>query len=137
MNPYISCALAALLGLAFQIILKVRSLSNTAEKANLEFSFVKFMKTDALVNITALIVIGITMIVIDPNSVSDPDSIVKIGPLKINYVSFSFVFIGYAGTDVLSRLFSRMGKKYIEVIDHKTTIADNATGNLDTPTKIA
>lgn len=42
--------------------------------------------------------------------------------------------VGYSGGDLASKFFSFTQKRIDAAIDHKTTIADKATGNTDAPT---
>lgn len=53
------------------------------------------------------------------------------------FVASFFAFVGYTGTDVATKFFSVINSRYNSAVDYKTSIADQTTGNMDSPTPAA
>ena len=52
------------------------------------------------------------------------DEIIGWNPFVIKYLKFGFAFIGYTGSDILSRAFGVASRKINAAIDIKTDVAD-------------
>lgn len=113
---YLNCFVIALLGMLFSIALKGGSLQKKARVANAHFSIGKYLTDDWLSTVASFIFIIICLLLIDV--------FLKWQPVVIDYVKAIFVFIGYFGGDLGSRLFSVTNQRLNKVIDYKTDIAD-------------
>lgn len=117
LHLYITCFCVALVGMALQTVLKMKSLQDKAGAANVQFKVREYFKNDWL-SITASILTIVLFILF-------LDNILKWKPVIIDYVKIGFAFVGYTGSDIASRLFGVVNKKINNVIDVKTNIADN------------
>jgi hypothetical protein len=126
---YAICFTIALLGMLFSIALKAGSLQKKARVANAKFSIGQFVADDWLSSLASFIFIIICLFLID--------TLFKWKPAVVDYVKPIFVFIGYFGGDLGSRLFSVTNKRLNDVIDYKTSAADEVQGTVDTPMKTA
>jgi uncharacterized membrane protein len=114
---YLQCFLIALVGMALQTVLKMKSLQDKARAANVEFKLRQYFSNDWISIIASLLtIIMFTLFV---------DNILKWKPAVVDYIKIGFAFVGYTGSDIASRLFGVINKKINNVIDVKTNIADN------------
>jgi hypothetical protein len=120
---YVTCFGVALVGMALQTVLKMKSLQDKARAANLVFKPGQYFSEDWL-SITASVLTIILFLLF-------LDNILKWKPAVVDYVKIGFAFVGYTGSDIASRLFGVVNKKINNVIDEKTNIADgvNQKGN--------
>lgn len=118
---YATCFFVALVGMALQTVLKMKSLQDKARAANLIFKPGAYFREDWL-SITASILTIILFLLF-------LDNILKWKPTVVDYVKVGFAFVGYTGSDIASRLFGVVNKKINSVIDVKTNIADGVTTN--------
>lgn len=116
LHLYITCFCVALVGMALQTVLKMKSLQDKAKAANLTFKPITYFREDWL-SITASILTIILFLLF-------LDNILKWHPAVVNYIKIGFAFVGYTGSDIASRLFSVVNRKINDVIDVKTNIAD-------------
>lgn len=117
---YILCTLIGLLGVAFHIFaVKAPSAKSLAEKANIPFSLVNYIKQDQLAIISSILTVVILVFLLD--------EIIGYNPAFIRYVKFGFVFVGYSGSSVLIALMGKFSKDLAGKIDIKTDIADGKT----------
>lgn len=114
---YLECFLIALIGMALQTALKMKSLQDKARAANVEFKMRQYFSNDWLSIAASMLTIFLFLLVVD--------NILKWKPVVVDYVKIGFAFIGYTGSDIASRLFGVLNKKINNVIDTKTNIADN------------
>jgi hypothetical protein len=117
LHLYITCFFVALIGMALQTVLKMKSLQDKAKVANLTFKPITYFREDWL-SITASVLTIILFLLF-------LDNILKWHPAIVNYIKIGFGFVGYTGSDIASRLFGVVNKKINNVIDVKTNIADN------------
>lgn len=123
---YIDSAVLGFLGLAFSLLLQLKSQRDKAKVANLQFSIGGFF-SDEWINIAiAVVVLIIALYLIAPILGWKPGYLWLIRP--------AFLPVGYMGQDILLKLFGVVNKKLNAAIDAKTTEADRASGNLDAPT---
>lgn len=123
---YFQCFIVALLGSLLQSGLKIKSIQDKARKANIEFRPWSYFKDDWLsLGLSVLTIIMFLFFIEEFANFSDR---------VMQYLKFGFAFIGYTGSDILSRIFSVANKRINNAIDYKTTIADEATGTTDKPT---
>ncbi len=127
---YVYCGILALLGLLFAILLQLKSQSQKAKLANLvQPVFKTFVKEEWITISLSLVTIAIAMFLIP--------IVIDLKPQFVSYIRPAFLPIGYAGTDILLKLFGVVNKRLNAAIDYKTTVADTATGNLSAPTPAA
>ena len=125
---YVSCFLIATIGALLQAAIYLKNVEDKARLANVAFDRSQYLKKDWLsITISMLTIIMFLMLV---------GEVVQIKHEVVNYLKIGFAFIGYFSQDIASRLFGAMNKKVNEVIDTKTTIADQTTGQ-DKPTPTA
>lgn len=126
-TDYIYCGLLALLGLLFAVLLQLKAQSDKAKLANLIVpTFRTYIHNEWITLSLSLvtIIIGLFLIPI----------IVGLKPQYVPYIRPAFLPVGYAGTDILLKLFGVVNKRLNAAIDEKTTTADTTTGNLGAPT---
>lgn len=116
MQLYIECFVVAVLGMALQTILKIKSLQEKAKAANVKFSVGDYFKNDWGSVAASLITIIMFLFFID--------NILKLKPSIIDYIKLLFAFVGYTGSDIASKVFGVINKKINNAIDAKTTISD-------------
>jgi|GEM_PF-1752965 len=126
---YAICFIIALLGMLFAMALKARSLQQKATISTAKFSIGQFIADDWLSTVASFIFIIICLFLIDV--------FLKWKPIVTDYVKPIFVFVGYFGGDLGSRLFSVTNKRLNQIIDYKTTAYDEAKGTAETPMKSA
>jgi hypothetical protein len=115
-----------LLGMAFQIVLKMQSLKTLATKANVCFKPSQFFSDNWLSITLSLLTIILVLTFVSEVEVHYPA--VK------GWMRFTFAFIGYGGASILSRIFAVADSRLNQAIDYKTTISDTATGTTGSPT---
>jgi len=123
---YLWCLASALVGLAFQVSLKIKSISDKARLANVEFSIGKYFKDDVWALISSVVaVLGFMLFM---------DEVMGFSPYVVKYVKFGFFFVGYVGSDIMLRIMSVANKRVNSAIDYKTTELDKVNNTLDKPT---
>jgi hypothetical protein len=121
LSLYTTCFFVALVGMALQTVLKMKSLQDKARAANLEFKPWRYFREDWL-SITASVLTIILFLLF-------LDNILKWKPAIVDYIKIGFAFVGYTGSDIASRLFGVINKRINNAIDVKTNIADGVTNN--------
>ena len=114
---YLTCFFVALVGMALQTVLKMKSLQEKARAANVEFKIRQYFSNDWISIVASLLTIIMFLLFLD--------NILKWKPVIVDYIKVGFAFVGYTGSDIASRLFGVVNKKINNVIDEKTNIADN------------
>jgi hypothetical protein len=117
LSLYLTCFGVALVGMALQTVLKMKSLQDKARAANIEFKPMLYFKNDWLSITASVLTIVMFLLFLD--------NILKWKPVIVDYIKIGFAFVGYTGSDIASRLFGVVNKKINNVIDEKTNIADN------------
>jgi hypothetical protein len=125
---YLICFVVAIVGMALHTSLKLKSLQDKARLANVEFKVFQYFKNDWLSITASVLTIIMCLLFVD--------NILKWKPQAADYLKIGFAFVGYTGSDIASRLFGVVNKKINLAIDYKTTVADQATGDLETPTAL-
>lgn len=118
---YLTCFGIALLGMAFQTVLKMKSLQEKARVGNITFTPGSYFKNDYLSIIASLLAILIILACLD--------NIAHWKPAIMDYIKPLFAFVGYTGSDIASRLFSVVNRKINTIIDLKTNKADTGVEN--------
>lgn len=122
---YIQCLIAALIGNLIHIGVKIVSLAKDHKLANLEFSFIGYLKDDKWALIVDLLS-SVGLVYIIDEWLNDEWIAGKVKSI--------FFFVGFTGSYVVLQLMSVAKKKFRAAIDHKTNIADQVSGTLDKPT---
>ncbi len=123
---YLQCFAVAFCGMVLQALLKVKSIQDKAKKANVQFSAKEYFLEDWVSHTASFVTVIMVMFFIDELSL--------FSEYVMQYVKFGFAFVGYTGSDVMSRIFSVVNKRINTAIDYKTTQADQANGTVDKPT---
>lgn len=119
MEIYIVCFLIGLIGVAFQIIFKIRSLIEKATVGNIRFNWKDYFKQDMF-----SIILSLLSIVLAEFFIRDTLMYVENHTLAMPLIKLTFATLGYAGADISSRLFGRASKMLNAIIDKKTNVAD-------------
>jgi hypothetical protein len=109
-----------------QALLKIRSIQQKAKDANIEFNPRQYFIDDKISHGASLVTVIMVMFLVD--------EFAHFSEYVMQYVKFGFAFVGYTGSDIMSRFFSVVNKRINKAIDYKTSIADEATGTTDKPT---
>lgn len=123
---YLQCFMAAFLGWIISVCVKQASLMKKARVANVQFKASEYFTEDYWAIIATFAFIGVCLLSIE--------HVLNLKPTIMAYVSPGFAFVGYTGSDLALRLFSKANDKLNSAIDYKTTIADKQSGTLDAPT---
>src|ERR1700752_174560 len=95
---YLECFLIALVGMALQTILKIKSIQQKAIAANIKFSIADYFKQDWGSILASLLKIILFLLILD--------NILKWQPGVVDYLKIGFAFVGWTGSDLANRLFS-------------------------------
>jgi hypothetical protein len=138
---------ASIIGMGVQLMVKNKSFSDTAKKANLEYSFKAFITNDIWSIIWTFLGVSSVFLIfsdiiknITSHTPNDVQSyfygfiFMSLRDIAIAIVTAIFLTLGYMGQDFLLRFLSRTSKEMKDAIDYKTTQADKANGTLDKPT---
>lgn len=148
---YLKLISASLVGLGIQLVAKNKSIQNKAGLANVQYhGMVELLRNDLPSIIGTLLTISLFFLIIggavNPGNLDLPDK-----PMSFLYgwvvlskriiyegvLAALFATIGYTGMDIALRFFSVTNRRINKAIDYKTTIADQTTGTIDTPTPTA
>ena len=120
-------SICGLIGMILQMLMKARSIQEKAKLSHVQFKFFEYFTKDWLSHLISIGAVALYVLLARRRVLTAPDSMYEL------IMGFSAT-VGYSGADIVSRFFSFTNKKVNAAIDHKTTIADTATGNLDNPT---
>jgi len=123
---YLQCVIACLIGNILHVFVKILSLRKDHKIANLEFSFLGYLKNDWLALLFDVIASFVIVYLVD--------EWLSFNEFIIGKIKTMFVFIGYTGSHVILQLMSVAKKKFRLAVDYKTNISDRETGTLDKPT---
>lgn len=122
-------AIAGVIGMILQMLLKARSIQAKARQANIEFKFWRYFVDDWLSHLISALSLALVIFIARRRFLeADLDMHELILGLAAT--------VGYSGADIVSRFFSYTNNRINAAIDHKTTIADNSVGvdpNVPTP----
>ena len=125
LSLYLQCFTLAILGALLHALLKIKSIQSKARKANVAFKAMDYVREDVVSHLTSLTTIVVSLFLIA--------DFLHVKPEFLYYLKFAFLFIGYAGNDIASRLLGAVNKRANDVIDQKTSTADEISGTT-TPT---
>lgn len=123
---YGQCFAVAFLGMILQALLKIKAIQNKARKANVQFSAKEYLIDDWVSHLASFVTVCMCLFFID--------EFTNFYSRAADYMKIGFAFVGYTGSDIMSRLFSVVNKRINDAIDYKTTIADTASGTTEKPT---
>lgn len=126
MDIYIQCFVVAFLGMCLQALLKIRSIQEKARKANVKFHAKEYLLEDWVSHCASIVTTVMCLFFID--------EFTNFYARATDYMKIGFAFVGYTGSDIMSRIFSVVNKRINNAIDYKTTIADTASGTTENPT---
>jgi hypothetical protein len=115
-----------MIGMILQALLKIKSIQDKARKANVEFKAKEYLIDDWVSHSASFTTIILVLFFID--------ELANFSEHVMSYVKFGFAFVGYTGSDIMSRIFSVVNRRINNAIDYKTSIADETTGTTDKPT---
>lgn len=127
MNILQEISICGIIGMILQMLMKAKSIQDKARLSHIEFKFFEYFYKDWLSHLISTGAVVLYVFLVRRRVVSAPDSMYEL------IMAFSAT-VGYSGADIVSRFFSFTNRKVNAAIDHKTTIADTTTGNLDKPT---
>ena len=113
---YATCFCIALVGMALQTVLKIKSLQDKAAAGNVQFKISQYFSTDWLSIVASFLTIILFMLFMS--------EILKWQPAVVNYIKIGFAFVGWTGSDIASRLFSVVNKKINSIINDKANDSD-------------
>lgn len=123
---YLQCFIACFIGNLTHIAFKVKSLSDDHKIANLQFSFIEYLKMDKWALLLDVAASFALVYIIDEWLDMDSRIISKIKTL--------FFFVGITGSYAVLQLTSVAKKRFRAAVDHKTNKADEIDGTLGKPT---
>lgn len=116
MPLYIQLLIVTSLGQLIHLLFKIKSLKEKARVGNASFSFRSFFYEDWVNIAITFAFMAVLMYLIE--------DAVKLYPQIENYLKGIFAVVGYSGSDLAFRAFSRTSERINKVIDEKTNIAD-------------
>ena len=146
---YFKLISGSVLGMAFQLFFKNLSQAELAQKANLEYSFLDFLKKDRVSIIGTFLTVSFMFLLlgsaINSTVANTPDTptpmlwgwlIISRKVIVTGAIVLFFTTVAYMGQDLALRVLGRTSKEIRAAIDYKTTQADTANGTLDKPTPV-
>lgn len=119
--------IVGLLGMLLHMFIKARAIKIKATLSNVKFQFWRYFIDDWLSHLISVLAIVLYVYLVRRRVVTAPESMHEL------ILAFSAT-VGYSGADLVARFFSFTNRRINAAIDHKTTIADQVTGNLNNPT---
>lgn len=120
-------AVVGFLGMLLHMFIKARAIRIKATLSNVKFQFWRYFVDDWLSHLISILAIVLYVYLVRRRVANAPESMHEL------ILAFSAT-VGYSGADLVARFFSFTNRRINAAIDHKTTIADEATGNTDAPT---
>lgn len=120
MNVLIYAA-CGILGVLFHCLFKANSLKKQATVGNINFSFKTYLHEDYLAILASFVSVGIWLLLFSEAA--------ERYPAIVGFARASFVGMGASGSYLIQYFLSTAEKKIKVIIDNKTNIADNVTGN--------
>lgn len=113
---YLIYLMAGSLGVLVHCLFKVKDLIDYAQKANIEFSINDYLKKDWFAISVSFATVFIWLLIFG--------EVGNAYPKIIDFIRCTFILMGWFGSYIAQKVFSR-GKSYISnIIDKKTNIAD-------------
>lgn len=109
----------ALVGAMLKAAIYLKGQKKRAEDNNVEnvsFNIFHYLKEDQFAVIISLLSIILALLLTAP--------ILKLYPNAMDYMRFGYAFVGYFSQDIANQFFGAIKKRVDQVIDRKTTVAD-------------
>lgn len=119
--------IAGVLGILIHVFIKARELKASSTKHNIEFKFKEYFVGDWLSHIISILVMTLFILFINRRLTLVTTNMYEV-------LMACSATVGYSGDHLASKFFSATTKKIEAAIDHKTSIADKATGTENIPT---
>lgn len=126
--PAYEVLLCGMIGALIAMLVKANELRVLAKRSNVMFSFREYFVDDWISHVisTAGVVLFTIIVRRRLNHVEDGN---------YEFILVISATVGYTGAALISKVFGTVEKKILAAVDHKTTIADKASGvPLDVPT---
>jgi hypothetical protein len=120
-------AIAGLIGMVLQMLMKAKSIQDKARLANVEFKFFEYFTQDWVSHLISTVAVMLFLVLVRRRVQDIPQNLYEL-------VLGASATVGYSGADLVSRFFSATNRKVNMAIDHKTNISDTATGTMGNPT---
>lgn len=120
-------AIAGVIGMILQMLLKARSIQAKAKQANVEFKFWRYFVDDWLSHLISLLSLALVMFIARRRFL---DASIEMHEMILGLAAT----VGYSGADIVSRFFSYTNNRINAAIDFKTTQIDNINNTADKPT---
>jgi hypothetical protein len=114
-------AIAGVIGMILQMLMKARSIQSKAKLSNVQFKFWSYFVDDWLSHLISLIAVALYVLLARRRIVDAPVNMYEL-------ILALSATVGYAGADIVSRFFSFTNRRINAAIDHKTSIADQSVG---------
>ena len=125
---YFQCVAVGVLGILVHSFAKINALRKKSLQNNVAFKAVDYLIEDWVSHTLSFITLLLSVFFIEDFIKYHSKGVDATGFDMLFWIKFSFAFIGYAGNDIASRLFGAVNARINNVIDRKTTIADQVEG---------
>jgi len=109
---YVVCFVVALLGQVLQILLKVSALSKKAKLAGEKYGLPEYLRDDKWTQLSGT-VFSIMVLFF-------ADEIMHWKDWLLEYVKFGFSFVGFAGAELATKLYSKANDKVNDLLGNST-----------------
>lgn len=116
MISYITWFLCGILGLAFNVLVKLKALKARSQVANVKFSALSYFQDDYITLLLSVVAIIISLFCVRSAVIYKPE--------LESYLNAIFIAIGYMGTSLITAFLSKAEDRINTIIDKKTDIAD-------------
>lgn len=120
-------ALAGIIGMVLQMLMKAKSIQDKAKLANVQFKFFEYFTTDWISHLISTVAVLLFVVLVRRRLHDVPQNLYE-------FVLALSATVGYSGADIVSRFFSATNRRVNAAIDHKTSQSDKLDGTLNTPT---
>lgn len=109
---YVQCFLVACIGQVIHVAFKIKALKIKAKATNMDYSTKDYLRDDRIsIVITMAFVVMLLFFIAD---------VLHMKPALVTYLKPAFAFVGYSGSDFITRLFGAASNRINKVIDEKT-----------------
>lgn len=118
---FLTCFGCGLLGILFHVLQGAVKQRKRSKTANIPFSLWEYMQDQILSVMLSMCAVLILIVCLD--------EFAQLKPEVWDYVKFTMIACGFMGSSLLMAAFGAAEKKYLQIIDKKTDIADNINQN--------
>lgn len=119
----VQCGWPGLLGILFQIVVKLVGLKRRSKAANKPFHPGDYFVDDWLSIVSSVLAVIIFIVCLE--------NLAHWKPAIMQYVQMIFIAVGYMGSSLINAALSKSEKQLLEVIDKKTNYGDLLKGKMD------